>query len=116
MLYPQDVMIKGLPYLAAGPDQAHLDTKVWFPMEMLVPIQGLGRYYAGTEGFGFLWNSSQVQTGAEIAKHSKFRLKTSEIYGKLCGALLGCLKIVMSLVDSDVKPEAKRQLKYCVLA
>jgi hypothetical protein len=66
-LYPQGAMIKGLPYLVAGPDQAHLDTRVWFPMEMLVPIQGLGRYYAGTEGFGFLWSSSQVQTGAEIS-------------------------------------------------
>lgn len=45
--HPQSDMIRGLPYLVAGLDQAlHLDKRDWFLMEKLVLILGLGRYYA----------------------------------------------------------------------
>lgn len=46
-LHPQSVIIKGPLYLVAGLDLAlHPGKRVWFPMEMLVQILGLGRYYA----------------------------------------------------------------------
>lgn len=47
-LHHQSVMTKELPYPVAGLDQAlHLaDRRVWFLMEMLVLILGLGNCFA----------------------------------------------------------------------
>lgn len=85
-LHPQSVIIKGPLYLVAGLDRAlHPGKRVWFPMEMLVRILGLGRYYADCI-------AAQVQTVAEIAKHSY-----SKSQAKDPGAMWGAAYIVLCL-------------------